>query len=312
MRYLVAIPVHNEIKYARAVLAKLKQFASDILMVDDGSTDGTADLLKELQRSGQIQLLPHATNQGYGSSVIDSFDYAARHGYDWVITMDCDEQHEPEMIPAFVRAMQSEKWDVISGSRYLHTRTDDDLPPTDRRAINAEITSLLNDLFGWSLTDGFCGYKAHRVSAMQKLALDETGYAFPLQFWPQVYHARLQLTELPVRLIYNDPNRHFGGMLDDAFNRMQHYLSVLASEIQLVGTPRQASKVERARHQSEASLTGSRAGKDVGHHALPPGHTAPPGRTVDPGDPSPRPMDQEAPHRPGGAHQPCCCSESDI
>jgi len=58
---------------------------------------------------------------------------------------------------------------------------------------------------------------------MRRLNLTETGYAFPMQLWPQVWHAQLRITELPVRLIYNDPTRHFGGILDDAAVRLRHY-----------------------------------------------------------------------------------------
>jgi dolichol-phosphate mannosyltransferase len=145
--------------------------------------------------------------------------------------MDCDEQHEPANIPAFIEAIQSDKWDLISGSRYMRPRGDDDAPPSDRRAINVMITSILNDLFHLNLTDSFCGFKAHRVSVMRRLRLDVAGYAFPLQLWPQVATARLRLTEIPVRLIYNDPNRYFGGTLDDAGNRLRHYLDVLKNEL---------------------------------------------------------------------------------
>ena len=171
---------------------------------------------------------------GYGQSLIDAFDFANRRGYDWVITMDCDEQHEPEMIPAFVREIRTDRWDVISGSRYMDESGADGLPPGDRRAINATITATLNELFGWQLTDSFCGFKAHRVSAMRRLNLTETGYAFPLQFWPQAFEAGLRITEIPVRLIYNDPTRHFGGLLDDAEVRLQHYRDVLCSELRQI------------------------------------------------------------------------------
>ena len=230
MRLLVAIPVYNEIKYLQHVLAKVRRFHDQILVIDDGSTDGTAELLRSLEDAGQIQLLQHGTNRGYGQSIIDSFDYACRKGYDWVITMDCDEQHEPEMIPSFIEQIRTDRWDIISGSRYLEARADNDLPPGDRRTINATITSALNEMFNFAITDAFCGFKAHRVSAMIPLQLDEAGYAFPLQLWPRVARAGLRLTELPVRLIYNDPNRHFGGDLDDAQKRLAHYLDVLKRE----------------------------------------------------------------------------------
>jgi hypothetical protein len=66
---------------------------------------------------------------------------------------------------------------------------------------------------------------------MRHRRLDIPGYAFPLQFWPQVAAAKLRVTEIPVRLIYNDPNRHFGGALDEADNRLKHYLMVLCGEM---------------------------------------------------------------------------------
>lgn len=231
VRTLIAIPVFNERKYVQQVLEKVKRYHTDILVIDDGSTDGTDAILAG---RSDIQRIRHAVNRGYGQSVIDAFRYADKHGYDWVITMDCDEQHEPARIADFLREIETDRWDVISGSRYLAPRKDDDLPPGDRRAINLVITEIVNDLFSWHLTDGFCGFKAHRVSAMSRLFLDEPGYAFPLQFWPQVAHAGLRLTEIPVRLIYNDPTRHFGGLLDDATNRLHHYLKVLCRELRRI------------------------------------------------------------------------------
>ncbi|CAN5413488.1 glycosyltransferase family 2 protein [soil metagenome] len=233
MKILIAIPVYNERKYAGAVLDKIKQFHREILVVDDGSIDGTGEYLAT---RSDIQLIRHPENRGYGQSLIDAFKFADKSGYDWVITMDCDEQHEPEMIPAFITEIEKNDCDIISGSRYLEQRSDDDLPPGDRRTINATLTATINELFGWTLTDTFCGFKAHRVSAMQKLTLDMPGYAFPMQLWPQVYKAGLRVKEIPVRLIYNDPTRHFGGLLDDADHRLQHYLSVLRSELKQVGT----------------------------------------------------------------------------
>ena len=227
MRLLIAIPVFNERRYVEHVLRKVRAYHDQILLIDDGSTDGTGEYLAS---RSDIHLIRHPENRGYGQSLIDAFNFADARGYDWVITMDCDEQHEPERIPDFQRAIAADRWDLISGSRYLEQRLDNDLPPTDRRAINATITNILNDLYHLDLTDSFCGFKAHRVSATRKLELTIPGYAFPLQLWPQVAHHKLRVTEIPVRLIYNDPNRHFGGLLDDATNRLNHYLDVLCSE----------------------------------------------------------------------------------
>ena len=228
MNLLIAIPVYNEFRTVGQVLDKVLRYHHEILLVDDGSTDGTSDVLAS---RSDIRTIRHPVNRGYGRSVIDAFDYAGRHGFDWVITMDCDEQHEPESIPDFVRAIETDQWDLISGSRYLNPRADDDLPPGERRTVNSTITAILNTLLPLKLTDAFCGFKAHRTSAMRRLQLDESGYAFPMQLWPRAAKADLKITEIPVRLIYNDPNRHFGGLLDDVSFRLKHYLDVLRSEL---------------------------------------------------------------------------------
>jgi glycosyltransferase involved in cell wall biosynthesis len=228
LRTLICIPVYNERKSVEHVLAQVLERHSEVLFVDDGSTDGTAEWL---ETRSDIRLIRHEKNAGYGQSLIDGFNYADRCGYDWTLTMDCDEQHEPARIPDFLRSIASDRWDIISGSRYLQPSDDDDQAPVDRRSVNTTITALINDTFDWSLTDSFCGYKAHRVSAMRKLQLTETGYAFPLQLWPQVYRAELRVTEIPVRRIYHDLNRSFGAHLDDAGRRLKHYLEVFNDEI---------------------------------------------------------------------------------
>jgi glycosyltransferase involved in cell wall biosynthesis len=228
MRLLIAIPVFNESKYVAGVLANVRRYHRQILVIDDGSTDSTADVLNALAEP--VQVIRHHENRGYGQSLIDAFAFAAREGYDWVITMDCDEQHEPKMIPRFIEEIEKDDADIISGSRYLAASGDNGAPPADRRRINRTLTAVINQQFNLSLTDAFCGFKAHRVSALRKLRLDEPGYAFPMQFWPQVAAAHLRVREMPVKLIYNDPNRHFGGTLDDPENRLRHYRDVLRRE----------------------------------------------------------------------------------
>lgn len=234
MSVLIAIPVYNEIKYVSRVLQKVRRFHDQILFIDDCSTDGTTDFL---QNQSGIHVIRHPQNKGYGQSIIDAFAFARDRQYDWVITMDCDEQHEPETLPTFFAEIATDQWDIISGSRYTEQNQLDDLAPNDRRLINHTLTTVINDLFGWNLTDTFCGFKAHRVSAMLKLDLDESGYAFPLQLWPRAYHEGLRIREIPVRRIYNDPNRSFGGNLDDADRRLKHYLNVLKRELVRIHHP---------------------------------------------------------------------------
>lgn len=228
MHYLVAVPVYNEERHISRVLRVIGRHTRDVLVVDDGSTDGTADVLRRFR---WVRTITHPENRGYGQSLIDAFAYADQQGYDWVITIDCDEQHEPERIPDFVELADSGAWDVVSGSRYLQPFPGDDSPPRDRRRINETVNALLDQLIGLRLTDSFCGFKAHRVAAMRRLRLDEPGYAFPLQFWVECVRNGLRIRELPVRRIYRDNSREFGGTLDDPAARLQHYLEVFVREL---------------------------------------------------------------------------------
>src|SRR5262249_42512738 len=100
-------------------------------------------------------------------------------------------------------------------------------PPIERRRINVEITAEINRRLGLNLTDAFCGFKAYRADALEKLNITETGYAMPLEVWAQAAQAGLSIVELPVPLIYLDEERSFGGSLDNANTRKAYYYVVL-------------------------------------------------------------------------------------
>jgi glycosyltransferase involved in cell wall biosynthesis len=241
IRTLIAIPVYNEQRHVLAVLDLVLQHAphpKQVLVIDDGSTDATPTLLAQ----HPVEVIRHSRNRGYGRSMQDAFRWAAVDDFDWVITMDCDEQHEPAAIPRFVQAALDGDADVVSGSRYMQECPDADRPPADRRAINGQITREVNDRLGLELTDSFCGFKAYRVEALKRVQLDVDGYAFPMQFWVQAVAAGLRIREIPVKLIYNDLNRSFGGPLDDPQVRLNHYRCILHRELRRCEArlPRQA------------------------------------------------------------------------
>lgn len=229
MRFLVAIPVHNEEDYVESVLECAKRFADDILVVNDGSSDSSA---RKARRAG-VKVIDHPTNYGYGRALRTAFEYAADENYDIVITADADKQHPPRFIPVFLYHM--EDYDIVSGSRYLSATSEDTPTLPERASVNKVVTRLVNEVTGYHLTDTFCGYKAYRVSALSKLDLTEDGYAMPLELWIQAALEGLTIKEIPVSLIYLDPNRTFGGGLDDPEKRMAHYRDVIAREAARAG-----------------------------------------------------------------------------
>ena len=227
MKTLVALPVYNEAAHVAGVLDEVQRYADDVLVMDDGSTDGTREILAGRE---DISVVRHRVNRGYGAALHSAFGFAAAHHYDAVVTIDCDGQHEPKRIGEFVEALDG--CDVVSGSRYLKTFDGDSAPPEDRWKINRIITAELNGALGLQLTDGFCGFKAYRVEALRRMRLAETGYAMPLEFWVQAVAAGLVIRELPVPLIYLDEKRSFGGSLDHAETRLKHYREVFQRSLE--------------------------------------------------------------------------------
>lgn len=228
MATLVAIPVFNEEKYLAEVLRRTLAFAVDVLVVDDGSTDRTPDVLKSFPA---VKVIRQDPNRGYGAALRAAFKHGCEHGHDLVITMDSDGQHEPSLIPAFEAA--SEDADIVSGSRYLAHFDVDTPAPADRRRINSLVTDELNACFGLGITDSFCGFKAYRTDALRRLHLTEDGYAMPLELWVQAACQRLRIREIAVPRVYLDPKRSFGETLDIASTRLAYYQEVIDRAVAL-------------------------------------------------------------------------------
>ena len=218
-KFLTALPVFNEVRHVEEVLDEVLRFTPHVLVVDDGSTDGTSRLLADrLERQGDIRVVRHPQNRGYGAALATAFRETLSGDWDGLVTIDCDGQHQPRLIPAFTD---------VSGSRYLKVFDGDSRPPESRRRINETITAEINARLGLSLTDAFCGFKAYTRRALEALHVTEFGYAMPLEVWVQASVAGLRVVELPVPLLYLDLARSFGGALDDAETRLAYYRGVL-------------------------------------------------------------------------------------
>lgn len=226
MRTLTAIPIYNEARHLEGVLDEVRKYSSDILVVNDGSTDETPALLA---RQRDLHQIIHQRNFGYGAAIRSAFGFALTHHFDVLVTMDCDGQHEPARIPVLREAL-SEDVDLVSGSRYLRSFRHDSSPPVERQRINHLITAELNCRFHWQLTDAFCGFKAYRVARLAQLNLRENGWGMPLELWVQAAHFGWNIREVGVPLLYLDPSRAFGGVLNDADQRLRYYRDIIARE----------------------------------------------------------------------------------
>jgi glycosyltransferase involved in cell wall biosynthesis len=224
MKFLTAIPIYNEERHLEAVLTEVRRYSPHILVVNDGSTDGTGELLA---RQSDLTVITHERNCGYGAALASAFQHAIASDFDVLVSMDCDGQHEPSRIAVLLEAMHDA--DIVSGSRYLREFRQNTGPaPEDRRHINSVITTELNERVGLNLTDAFCGFKAYRRCALARLHVTETGWGMPLELWVQAARLCLRIKEIGVPRLYLDPNRTFGAGLDDATERLAYYRRVIA------------------------------------------------------------------------------------
>ncbi len=227
MNTLIALPAFNEKKEIGVIISQIKKYDLDILVIDDGSTDGTQEELSNIEN---INTIVHEKNLGYGQTIIDAFKYGISNGYESIITMDCDGQHIPDEVQVFLT--QISNYDIVSGSRYLiqANKSDPQIPP-DRYAINMEINQILSETTKLNLTDSFCGFKAYKTEAIKKMKLTEKGYGMPLQLWMQAWKLGLSIKEIPVELIYNNADKRFNGNLDNPTIRLNYYKEIINREM---------------------------------------------------------------------------------
>jgi glycosyltransferase involved in cell wall biosynthesis len=224
MQVLTAIPIFNEERHLEGVLHEVRRYCSDILVIDDGSTDRTPELLA---RQEGLRIVTHPQNRGYGAALISAFEYVKQHPFDVLVTIDCDGQHQPARIPLLTELIGDA--DIVSGSRYLREFRQDTVPPEDRRFINQTITQELNERFGLHITDAFCGFKAYRTSVLERFRITETGWGMPLELWVQAARLEVRIKEVGVPRVYLDLNRSFGAGLDDSSERLAYYRRVIAA-----------------------------------------------------------------------------------
>lgn len=198
---VVIIPTYNEISNIQKMLETLDRLhpTLNILIIDDGSPDGTADVVKSFQQSKKnLHLLQRTGKLGLGTAYIKGFRWALENNYEAVITMDCDFSHEPEAIPSFTDKLGEN--DLVIGSRYTGGIRIMNWP-MHRLLLSYFASIYARTITGIPFFDSTGGFNGYTRKALSKLNLDKVfsiGYAFQIELKYKVWSLGLPCLEVPI------------------------------------------------------------------------------------------------------------------
>lgn len=200
-RTLIVIPTFNEAEnIPRLVPQVLTQAPGiEILVVDDGSPDGTAQIVREMQEADQrVHLIERPRKMGLGTAYVAGFKFAIEHGYDYVFEMDADFSHNPKEIPNFLKKIKD--FDLVIGSRYTNGVRVLNWP-MQRLLLSYTANVYTRIITGLPVHDATGGFKCYRREVLEAIDLDEiksNGYAFQIEMSFKAWKKGFRIAEIPI------------------------------------------------------------------------------------------------------------------
>jgi len=201
-RALVIIPTDNERENVRRIIdSVLKQDGRlEVLIVDDGSPDGTGQIVAELQAEDpRVHLLEREKKMGLGTAYIAGFRWALERDYQYVLEMDADFSHDPGHLPQFLRAIESA--DLVIGSRYQQGRVTVVNWPIGRLILSYSANLYARAVTGLPVWDTTAGFKCFRRSVLEAIDFSRVrsnGYAFQIEMHYRVWKRGFRIVEIPI------------------------------------------------------------------------------------------------------------------
>lgn len=208
---LVGIPAYDEGKYIAGIVLQAKQYADEVIVVDDGSSDDTARIA-ELAGATVVR---HDKNRGKGVAIESILTEAKKRNPDVLVLLDADCQHNPNEIPLIVKPVR-QGFDLVIGSREAQKEK----TPTYRRAGQKVLSRFARILSRRSIYDSESGFRALSLKAINEIELKEKGFAVEAEMIAGAAHKDLKITEVPISNIYTadgstlNPVRHGAGVLN--------------------------------------------------------------------------------------------------
>jgi dolichol-phosphate mannosyltransferase len=205
VRILTIIPTYNELESLPKTLGRLRSAvpASDVLVADDNSPDGTGDLADRIAAEDpQVHVLHRRGKEGLGAAYIAGFHWALERDYDVIVEMDADGSHQPEQLPRLLDAVEAGA-DLVIGSRWVQGGSVVNWP-FYRQLISRTGSTYARTMLGLKIKDMTAGYRAFRRTTLEKLDLDaveSVGYGFQVDLAWRVAKMGLKVVEVPVTFV---------------------------------------------------------------------------------------------------------------
>lgn len=221
---IVIIPTYNEKEnienIIRAVFGLEKEF--HILVIEDGSPDGTASIVKRLQTEfpERLFMIERKGKLGLGTAYITGFKWALEHNYDYIFEMDADFSHNPNDLPRLYEACADEGYDVAIGSRYISGVNVVNWP-IGRVLMSYFASKYVRIITGLNIHDTTAGFKCYRREVLETIPLDKIrfkGYAFQIEMKFTAYKCGFKIKEVPVIFINRElgTSKMSGGIFGEA------------------------------------------------------------------------------------------------
>ena len=207
----IIVPLYNEANIIRDTVGKLLEQYKNIVVIDDGSTDGSADTIAD---TGAI-ILRHAVNLGQGAAIQTGMNFTLSKSPQYVVTFDADGQHQVEDIERLLSALKDGCYDVALGSRFLGKAVN--IPFT--RKLMIKFAVLINRYVnGYRFTDTHNGLRAFTLAAAGKIHITQNRMAHASQILKQIYDQQIKYTEVPITVSYSKYSVHKGQTNLNALN----------------------------------------------------------------------------------------------
>lgn len=198
----ILIPAYNEEKYIGQVIENCLPYQLEIIVVDDGSLDQTVMVVKNLLKNKKypLILLQHRQNKGKGAALDTGFKYAVKKGYQGVITLDADAQHDTKEIKKFLQMIEKEKPDLIIGSRFQNTQG----MPFLRLATNYVTSWIISKLAGQKVEDVQSGFRYISTKVIKNIELRTKNFETEPELILKACWLNYKVKNLPISTIYYD------------------------------------------------------------------------------------------------------------